>query len=220
LRSRCTPLYLLTKLRSALPGPTYEATIGNFERTHYLIDFPSPSLFAIDRLYPEIEPSAYRSEFLQKWIERMHFDLNFQLPEGSLDEPGTNDVFSKAMGKDKHGSARTYGLDVRGSDIWGVLPSRFTCYRENMLWKRAYKDVSNEVAKLKAMVLEMRGSNENISSTSSVPVTSINRPKATTGLQPLKSIINSMEIVARGRVKSLDPDELVGGEEIGPNWCE
>lgn len=36
----------------------------------------------------------------------------------------------------------------------------------------------------------------------------------------LKSIINSMENVARGRIKSLDPDELVGGEEIGPNWCE
>ncbi|XP_024980868.1 uncharacterized protein LOC112517716 [Cynara cardunculus var. scolymus] len=128
-------------------------------------------------------------------IEQM-LDLNFQLPEGSLDKPGPNDVFSKEM--------------------------------ENMLWKRAYKDVSNEVAELKAMVLEMQGSNENISSNSSVPVTSINHPKATTELQPLKvgdvvhlkSIINSMEIVARGRVKNLDPDELVGGEEIGPNWCE
>ncbi|KAI3673236.1 hypothetical protein L6452_39353 [Arctium lappa] len=36
----------------------------------------------------------------------------------------------------------------------------------------------------------------------------------------LTSIINFMEIVARGPVGSLDPDELVGGEEIGPNWCE
>ncbi|KAI3715074.1 hypothetical protein L6452_22041 [Arctium lappa] len=30
--------------------------------------------------------------------------------------------------------------------------------------------------------------------------------------------INSMETVARGRVRILDPDELVCGEEIGPNW--
>ncbi|XP_024966030.1 uncharacterized protein LOC112506246 [Cynara cardunculus var. scolymus] len=125
-------------------------------------------------------------------IEQM-LDLNFQLPEGSLDEPGPNDVFSKVMGKDKHGSARMYGLGVRGSDIWGVLPSRSACYRENMLWKRAYKDVRNEVAELKAMVGDV---------------------------VHLKSIINSMEIMARGRVKSLDPDELAGGEEIGPNWCE
>ncbi|KVH96346.1 hypothetical protein Ccrd_001569, partial [Cynara cardunculus var. scolymus] len=55
-----------------------------------------------------------------------------------------------------------------------------------MLWKRAYKAVSNEVDDLKAMILEMRGSNENTSSASSVPVTSIDRPQATTKLQPLK----------------------------------
>ncbi|KAI3678092.1 hypothetical protein L6452_37373 [Arctium lappa] len=160
-------------------------------------------------------------------IEQM-LDLNFQLSEGSLDEPGPDDVFSKVMGKDKHGSARMYGLGVRASDIWGVMPSRSACYRESMFWKKAYKDISSEVAELKDMVLEMRGSNEHTSSASSVPATSTGRPKAPTKLQPLKvgdvvhltSIINSMEIVARGRVRSLDPDELVGGEEIGPNWCQ
>lgn len=26
--------------------------------------------------------------------------------------------------------------------------------------------------------------------------------------------------MARGRIKSLDPNEEVGGEEIGPGWCE
>ncbi|KAJ0433323.1 putative transposase, Tnp1/En/Spm [Helianthus annuus] len=36
----------------------------------------------------------------------------------------------------------------------------------------------------------------------------------------LKSILNSTETVARGRVQSLDPNELVGGTEIGPEWCE
>ncbi|KVH87812.1 hypothetical protein Ccrd_024876, partial [Cynara cardunculus var. scolymus] len=126
-------------------------------------------------------------------LKEQMLDLNFQLPEGSLDEQGSNDVFLKVMGKDKHCSARMYGLGVRGSDIWGVLPSRSAYYRENMLWKRAYKDVSNEVVELKAMVGDV---------------------------VHLKSIINSMKIVARGRVKSLDPDELVGGKEIGPNWCE
>ncbi|KAJ9557918.1 hypothetical protein OSB04_012532 [Centaurea solstitialis] len=160
-------------------------------------------------------------------IEQM-LDLNFQLPEGSLDEPGPDDVFSKVMGKDKHGSARMYGLGVRASDVWGVFPSRAACYRESMLWKKAYIDVSKEVAEVKAMILAMQGSNEYTSSVSSAPVTAVNPPQATTELQPLKvgdvvhlkSIINSMEIVARGRIRSLDPDELVGGEEIGPNWCE
>ncbi|XP_076884936.1 uncharacterized protein LOC143563706 isoform X2 [Bidens hawaiensis] len=36
----------------------------------------------------------------------------------------------------------------------------------------------------------------------------------------LKSILNPTEPVARGWVKSLDPNELVGGTEIGPKWCE
>ncbi|KAJ0865342.1 putative transposase, Tnp1/En/Spm [Helianthus annuus] len=36
----------------------------------------------------------------------------------------------------------------------------------------------------------------------------------------LKSILNSTETVARGRVRSLDPNDLVGGIEIGLEWCE
>ncbi|KAJ0605481.1 putative transposase, Tnp1/En/Spm [Helianthus annuus] len=36
----------------------------------------------------------------------------------------------------------------------------------------------------------------------------------------LKSIINSTETVTRGRVQSLDPNDLVGCTEIGPEWCE
>nr|GEU52460.1 RNA-directed DNA polymerase, eukaryota, nucleotide-binding alpha-beta plait domain protein [Tanacetum cinerariifolium] len=40
------------------------------------------------------------------------------------------------------------------------------------------------------------------------------------GLQVyLKSISNS-EIVANGWIRSLDPDEVVGSEEIGPNSCQ
>nr|GEZ17154.1 hypothetical protein [Tanacetum cinerariifolium] len=40
------------------------------------------------------------------------------------------------------------------------------------------------------------------------------------GLQVyLKSISNS-EIVAKGWIRSLDPDKVVGSEEIRPNWCQ
>ncbi|KAM0008555.1 putative transposase, Tnp1/En/Spm [Helianthus debilis subsp. tardiflorus] len=33
-------------------------------------------------------------------------------------------------------------------------------------------------------------------------------------------IFCSIMTVARGRVQSLDPNDLVGGTEIGPEWCE
>ncbi|KAM0061058.1 putative transposase, Tnp1/En/Spm [Helianthus debilis subsp. tardiflorus] len=36
----------------------------------------------------------------------------------------------------------------------------------------------------------------------------------------LKNILNSTETVARGRVQNLDPNDLVGGTEIGPEWYE
>ncbi|GJW03419.1 zinc finger, CCHC-type, retrotransposon gag domain protein [Tanacetum coccineum] len=36
----------------------------------------------------------------------------------------------------------------------------------------------------------------------------------------IKIIFNSTEIVAKGMIQSLDPNEIVGGEELGPNWCE
>ncbi|KAM0062517.1 putative transposase, Tnp1/En/Spm [Helianthus debilis subsp. tardiflorus] len=36
----------------------------------------------------------------------------------------------------------------------------------------------------------------------------------------LKSILNSTESVARVRVQSLDPNDLVGSIEIGQVWCE
>ncbi|KAK3039045.1 hypothetical protein RJ639_027530 [Escallonia herrerae] len=36
----------------------------------------------------------------------------------------------------------------------------------------------------------------------------------------LKSIMNPSEIVAKGVIQSIDPSTQVGGEELGPNWCE
>ncbi|KAJ0652868.1 putative transposase, Tnp1/En/Spm [Helianthus annuus] len=60
------------------------------------------------------------------------------------------------------------------------------------------------------------------------PLASQHFPNITNGHQRLrvgdkvflKSILNSTETVARGRVQSLDPNDLVGGTEIGPEWCE
>ncbi|GKE14552.1 transposase, Tnp1/En/Spm-like protein, partial [Tanacetum coccineum] len=123
-------------------------------------------------------------------IDQME-ELSSQLPEGASDEPGPQDVYSKVMGKDNKGPADLYGLGVRASDVWGVLKARDS---------------------------QRQGSSENASFGTNV----VNEP------QPLrvgaevyiKSIFNSTEIVAKGRIQSLDPNEIVGGEELGPNWCE
>ncbi|KAK3007277.1 hypothetical protein RJ639_015825 [Escallonia herrerae] len=36
----------------------------------------------------------------------------------------------------------------------------------------------------------------------------------------LKSIINPSKTVAKESIQSIDPSTQVGGEELGPNWCE
>ncbi|KAJ0474401.1 putative transposase, Tnp1/En/Spm [Helianthus annuus] len=60
------------------------------------------------------------------------------------------------------------------------------------------------------------------------PLASQHFPNVTNGHQRLrvgdkvllKSFLNSTETVARGRVQSLDPNDLVGGTEIRPEWCK
>ncbi|GKF70779.1 putative transposase, Tnp1/En/Spm-like protein [Tanacetum coccineum] len=144
-------------------------------------------------------------------------ELSFQLPEGATDEPGPQDVYSKFMGKDNNGPADLYGLGVRASDVWGVVPSHAARRRDELMYKSRCDQLSFELAELKA-----RDSQRRSCENASVDANVVNEP------QPLrvgaevyiKSIFNSTEIVAKGRIQSLDPNEIVGGEELGPNWCE
>ncbi|GJU64176.1 hypothetical protein Tco_1246011 [Tanacetum coccineum] len=135
-------------------------------------------------------------------IEQMD-ELTSQLSEHELDEPEPQDISSKVMGNDKNGTVEMYGLDVCASDVWGVVLSRSARRRDKLQ------------------------SSDNDSYGINVPRTSphglivANEPQPLrVGLKVyLKSISNS-EIVAKGWIRSLDPDEVVGSEEIVPNWCQ
>ncbi|GJZ96520.1 eukaryotic translation initiation factor 5B [Tanacetum coccineum] len=158
-------------------------------------------------------------------IEQMD-ELTSQLSEHELDEPGPQDIYSKVMGNDKNGTAEMYGLGVRASDVWGVVPSRSARRRDKLQWKSTAEQLSIELAEYKAREAQRQGSSDNNSDGTNVPQTSpqglivANEPQPLrVGLQVyLKSISNS-KIVAKGWLRSLDPDEVVGSEEIGPNWC-
>ncbi|GKA15077.1 eukaryotic translation initiation factor 5B [Tanacetum coccineum] len=159
-------------------------------------------------------------------IEQME-ELTSQLSEHELDEPEPQDIYSKVMGNDKNGTAEMYGLGVRASDVWGVVPSRSARRRDKLQWKSTAERLSIELAEYKAREAQRQGSSDNNSDGTNVPQTSpqglivANEPQPLrVGLQVyLKSISNS-EIVAKGWIRSLDPDEVVGSEEIGPNWCQ
>ncbi|XP_071695046.1 uncharacterized protein [Rutidosis leptorrhynchoides] len=51
-------------------------------------------------------------------------ELKKNIPPGTSDEPGLDDIFSKVKGNDKYRNADLYGLGVRATDLWGITPSR------------------------------------------------------------------------------------------------
>ncbi|PWA87324.1 hypothetical protein CTI12_AA132010 [Artemisia annua] len=104
--------------------------------------------------------------------------LSSQLPEGATDEPGPQDVYSKVMGKDNNGLADLYGLGVRASDVWGVVPSRAARSRDKLMYKSRCDQLSCELAQLKARDSQRKGLSENASSGTNV----VNEP------QPLRVV--------------------------------
>ncbi|XP_076923149.1 uncharacterized protein LOC143585189 isoform X1 [Bidens hawaiensis] len=118
-----------------------------------------------------------------------------------------------------------YGLGVRGSDVWGVIPSCSACRRENIQLKSKCEELTSTVVQLEAQVSEMKGSKDAYGvppiTSSSFPIVTSGPPRLRVGDEVfIKSILNPIEHVARGWVKSLDPNEQVGCIEIGPKWCE
>ncbi|KAK2996359.1 hypothetical protein RJ639_026473 [Escallonia herrerae] len=167
------------------------------------------------------------------YMAQMH-EKREKLSEGSQDLPAENDILSQVVGKDKYGRVRMYGLGVSQSDVWGQIPSRKQSQRIAMEWKENCEQMeerfNNRIDELKSMFLRHRGREESQSDACS-PATSINhRPQMTSTQLPrpfrvrdvvcLKSIMNPSETVAKGIIQSIDPSTEVGGEELGPNWCE
>lgn len=102
--------------------------------------------------------------------------LSDNLPEGSIDNPGPDDIFSTVMGKDRNGDAGMYGLGVRASAVWGVIPSRLACHRENNELKSRCGELTSENEKLRAQLSEKNGSTD---SSIVPPLTSQDSPVVT-----------------------------------------
>ena len=82
------------------------------------------------------------------------------LPKGSIDNPGPDDIFSTVMGKDRNGDAGMYGLGVRASDVWGVTPSRSAIHIENNELKSRCGELTSKNEKLRAQLSEKNGSTD------------------------------------------------------------
>nr|GEU73383.1 hypothetical protein [Tanacetum cinerariifolium] len=89
--------------------------------------------------------------------------------EHELDEPGPQDIYSKVMGNDKNGTAEMYGLGVRSSDVWGMVPSCSARRRDKLQWKSTAERLSIELAEYKTREAQRQRSSDNNSDGTNVP---------------------------------------------------
>lgn len=87
-------------------------------------------------------------------------ELSSTLPDGEIDKPGPEDVYSRVMGNHKYGAAEMYGLGVRASDVFGVIPSRSACRKENFQLKTKNAELSAINEQLTAQLAEKIGASD------------------------------------------------------------
>ncbi|XP_075475070.1 uncharacterized protein LOC142505838 [Primulina tabacum] len=146
-------------------------------------------------------------------------ELENQLPEDEDDQIGQNDVFAQIIGPDRPGRVRMLGDAVNPSDLWGEVPSRSTCNRIVMEQNKKLEKMDEQIKKQcqHIAMLESKicnqpnqnlGSNYNNiqhTSSSSSPLS----PKIGCSVS-IKSLFDSTKIVAKGVVRSMDPNTEVG----------
>ncbi|XP_071739869.1 uncharacterized protein [Rutidosis leptorrhynchoides] len=148
-------------------------------------------------------------------------DLTKDLPEGTVDAPGPDDVFAQVVGNNKYGVADMYGLGVRKADLWGNIPSRNVVLIENVKLKSDNEVLVEENTNLKAVLLNKNGSvvEDNTGSQGSTRVNVPPRPRLKVGDEVFLYNIVMYEKVAKAWLRSMDPTTVVGGIETGEDWC-
>ncbi|XP_071718784.1 uncharacterized protein [Rutidosis leptorrhynchoides] len=143
-------------------------------------------------------------------------ELSKELPEGSLDEAGPDDIYAQIRGTAKHGQAEMYGLGVRVSDVWGKVSSHDALCKENVKLNAELQQYK-EHEKQKNDMTDNTVVNPHASTNNGIIT---NTPLQVGKEIHLKSINNPTLIVTKGRLRSLDPLTVVGEIKIGPGWGE
>ncbi|XP_071741874.1 uncharacterized protein [Rutidosis leptorrhynchoides] len=163
---------------------------------------------------------ATKCEAAKTAIKNMD-DLTKDLPEGTVDETEPDDVFSKVVGNNKYVAADMYGLGGKKADLWGKIPSRNAVLIENIKLKSDNEVLVKENTNLKVALLDKNGSivEDNTGSQGFIIVNVPPRPRLKVGDEVFLHNIVIYEKVAKAWLRSMDPTTVVGGIEIGEDWC-
>ncbi|CAI9102765.1 OLC1v1001085C1 [Oldenlandia corymbosa var. corymbosa] len=127
------------------------------------------------------------------------------------------------MWPDKPGRVRMFGQGVTPSDVWGQVPKRNTCRRIILEQRKELITLIDRVGELEERVLEQRMSRVSqaeFQSNSSSNSLIVNQSLQVGQYVYLKPFADPNQLVAKGRIESLDPCTEVGGLPIGINWCQ
>ncbi|KAL8472330.1 hypothetical protein ACS0TY_029517 [Phlomoides rotata] len=89
-----------------------------------------------------------------KYLDSMK-ELTDQLPEGSYDSVGPNDIFAQVTGQDKPGYVRMFG-GVSASDVWGEGSGRKPNKRKMLEQQSEISEMKNQIAELKALLVSQQ----------------------------------------------------------------
>ncbi|XP_071719150.1 uncharacterized protein [Rutidosis leptorrhynchoides] len=144
-------------------------------------------------------------------------DLTDKLGDGATDAPGPDDVFATVMGNAKNGTVEMYGLGVRANHLWGAGPSRLAIRKANAQLMSRNAQLEEENARLKAENNNGPGAQND---GSRVHANGSGDHHLWVDKEVYVKNLTNFEKVAIGRLRSVDPNTVLNGTELGHGWCE
>ncbi|XP_071704599.1 uncharacterized protein [Rutidosis leptorrhynchoides] len=144
-------------------------------------------------------------------------DLTEKLGDGATDAPGPDDVFATIMGKAKNGTAEMYELGVLANHLWGAGPSRLAVSKVNAQLMSRNAQLEEENARLKA---EKNNGPSAQNDGSRVHANGSGDHRLWVDKEVYVKNLTNFENVAIGRLRSIDPNTVLNGTELGHGWCE
>ncbi|CAI9115546.1 OLC1v1016470C1 [Oldenlandia corymbosa var. corymbosa] len=138
-----------------------------------------------------------------------------ELHEGAEDPLGPNDIFAQVVGPDPPGRLRMIDTGIYSSNASTNVSKRQKYKRELLEYNREMVVMKNSLDDIKSQMTSQQKSPQD--SSTSIPT---DQPLQVKNDVHIKSLTDPTKIVAKGVLRSLDPDTEVGRIPLGLDWCE
>ncbi|PKU76322.1 hypothetical protein MA16_Dca025111 [Dendrobium catenatum] len=153
--------------------------------------------------------------------------------KSQIEDVRRDDIFSKVLKNDKVGRVRMYVFGVTPYVAWGEIPNRSSAYLLIEGYKEAFKKMEKQVQEQGEVIAKMKldmQSTQHATNSTSLRATQYSQNGDVHSFNDsahiqvgtkvsVKSVLDSIKIMAIGYVQSMDPTHMTGNYPLGPNWC-